>query len=184
MYICEVAAFPLWESCHLGICYFGKCTFGKLPLGKIPLESCRLGKCLTSFLTWRLSCRMWGKCVNLQLSISIRIWLKIFISRTNVLVLTLAIFAKKIEESKDDFTTHKAYFIRNIRNKSVLFILKVVSSSSKNTNNPPPVYIRYNVNNKYVTFISFPFPFFGMGGGIIPTTSNFEGFKNIFFWNT
>ena len=44
MYICEVAAFPLWESCHLGICYFGKCTFGKLPLGKIPLESCRLGK--------------------------------------------------------------------------------------------------------------------------------------------
>ena len=27
MYIWEVAAFPSWESCHLG-----KCTFGKLPL--------------------------------------------------------------------------------------------------------------------------------------------------------
>ena len=47
MYIWEFAAFPSWESCHLGNCYLGKCTFGKLPLGKIPLGSYRLGKYLT-----------------------------------------------------------------------------------------------------------------------------------------
>ena len=32
----------------------------------------------------------------------------------------------------------------------LFLFLKVVSSSSKNTKNPPLVYIKYNVNNKYV----------------------------------
>ena len=63
--------------------------------------------------------------------------------------------------------------------------LKVVSSLSKNTNNPPPIYIKYNVNNKYVTFLllSFPLPFISIFyiflelGESILTTSTFGGFN-------
>ena len=36
------------------------------------------------------------------------------------------------------------------------YFIKVVSSSSKNTNNPLLVYIKYNVNNNLYNF-SFPF---------------------------
>ena len=48
------------------------------------------------------------------------------------------------------FTTHKAYFsfLTLQINLSFLFLKVVYSSSSKNTNNPTPVYIKYNVNNK------------------------------------
>ena len=51
------------------------------------------------------------------------------------------------------FTT---YFF-NIADKSIISFLKVVSSSSKNTKNPPLVYIKYNVKNKYAAFLFFPF---------------------------
>ena len=48
-------------------------------------------------------------------------------------------------------TTHKVYFIFfNITNKSIFVYLKVVSLLSKNTNNPPLVYIKLNVNKKCV----------------------------------
>ena len=64
---------------------------------------------------------------------------------------------------------------------SIIFI----SISSKKTNNQPLVYIKYNVYNKYVTFLflSFPFPFttifhiFIESGGNIPATSIFGGFQ-------
>ena len=53
------------------------------------------------------------------------------------------------------FTTHKAFLFFIITNLHFYF-LKVVSSSLKNT---PPVYCKYNVNNKYLTvlFLSFSF---------------------------
>ena len=58
------------------------------------------------------------------------------------------------------FKTHKANFIFYITNKSIILFRTVVSFSSKNTNNPSVVYIKYDVNNTYVTFlVSFPFPF-------------------------
>jgi len=127
MYICVVAAFPLWESCHLGNCYFGKCTFGKLllgklhiwkvatwenTLGKLPLGKRPLGKCLTSFLTWRIS---------ISFRILNRIWLKIFISRTNVLILTLALFAKELKILQP---IKPIFNFFNITNKSIIFISK------------------------------------------------------------
>jgi len=47
------------------------------------------------------------------------------------------------------FTTHKAYFIfLNITNKSIILFLILVSSSSKYTNNPPLVYIKYDVRGQ------------------------------------
>ena len=52
---------------------------------------------------------------------------------------------------------------------------------SKNTNNSPLVYIKYNVNNKHV--FSFPFPFISIYyiflelGGNIPTAYIFGGFQ-------
>ena len=49
-------------------------------------------------------------------------------------------------------TTHSLFFF-NITNKSFLF-----NSSSTNTNNPPPVYIKYSVYNKFVTFLCLSFP--------------------------
>jgi len=81
------------------------------------------------------------------------------------------------------FTLHKAFFtFFNITNKSIILSLKVVNSSSKNTNNPPLIYIEYNVNNKYVTFLILSFSFYFYFyiflelGGNIPTTSTFRGF--------
>ena len=32
-------------------------------------------------------------------------------------------------------------------------LIKIVSTPSKISDNPPPVYVKYNVNNKYVTFL-------------------------------
>ena len=76
----------------------------------------------------------------------------------------------------------KLFFLTLQINLSFLF-LKVVSSSSKNTNNPPPIYIKYCVNNKYVTFpflsISFYFYFFYffLLGEIFPQPLLLEVFK-------
>jgi len=75
--------------------------------------------------------------------------------------------------------TIKPIFFSTLQINLWFLFLKVVSSSSKNTNKPPTVgsYIKCYVNNKYVFFffLSFFFNFFRNGGNI-STTSIFVGF--------
>ena len=79
------------------------------------------------------------------------------------------------------FTNRKAYFKFFLTlqiNRSFLFIT-VVSPSSKITFNPPSVYIKYNVNNKYETFFFFPFLSFSFDFYFLHFVQNWGKYLNV-----